>query len=370
MTLSIIGNQNFQEFNIYDSRIAIRYRIVSEDQNNRSYWSPIYKIDPNLAFIPGNRTNYGKIFGYKNSNSSFFQLSWDSVSTWKDDIGLDAGRLFPALAGNLIPKPSFIADLQDYDVWIRWSDNGDANKSPWIYKERISTTSLSVPDVSYKPEEFSVPATSPKFARAEVYRPGKPIKRYSPDILEIDSTTTTNILNAMYFQNPHGINKPFNILYYSSFDSGNLISGSAYWIAPLSLNSIAFYANSTDAQADQNRIVLPGSSQLSSGEIILKTFTQNSSSVLVGSNQITMPGHGFSSGDGIVYRSPSPITGIVDEQLLWVRVMSSSSFFVYEDYFQTRDFNFASLPLFSATGSGLGSFSRYPFLIYKTKIAL
>lgn len=367
MSVSIIGSENFQEFNIYDNTVLVRYRIVSEDRNNRSYWSPIYKINPDLAFVPGDRDTYGNIFAFKNSSANFFQVSWDSISIYKDNIGLDKGRVFPSLSGYLLPKPNFISKLINHDVWIRWSDSSDTNYSNWINKERASSTSIALPDSLYTSAQSQ--SKIPKFARIEIYRPGIPVKRYSPDVLVIDSTTTSNTVSKIIsFSSPHNITEVKNILYYASYTSGSFITNNSYWIAPITSNSIAFYASESDAQSDINRITPP--TTLAQAEILFKTFTQNSSSIIINDNIVNINNHGFSSGDGIVYRALNPAGGVTDEQLLWVRIINQNSFRVYKNYFETRDYSINSQNIFSNTGSGLASFSRYPFLMYKTKISL
>jgi hypothetical protein len=43
---AIIQSTNLPEPLISQGQYLVRYRIVSEDRNRRSHWSPIYYIDP------------------------------------------------------------------------------------------------------------------------------------------------------------------------------------------------------------------------------------------------------------------------------------------------------------------------------------
>lgn len=370
MAKLVVPYDQFQEFSIYDdSKISIRFSIVTDDQNTRSYWSPIYSVDVDWAFVPGDRLNYGQMIVHKQSGVDFFNISWDSISIYKDNIGLDLGIIFPAIVTP--PQPEYISKLLRYDLWTQWSDNSDSNFSNWTYRDRYSSTSVGIPSTSYTSAQNPYSSIVPKTVRVEIYRPGFPIKRYSPDVLQTDSSTTASSSSEyINFSMPHNINSHQRILFYSTYSpSVSLVSGASYWIAPLSTTQLAFYTSEANAIADTNRINLT-SLTFPESEIMLKTFTQDASTVSVGSNSIVMNKHGFDLGDPVVYRSPNPIGGLQDEQLLWVRPTGTNTFLVYENYMDTRNYTLSSLPIFTSTGSGVGSFSKYPFLLYKGKAAL
>ena len=129
---------------------SLRYRIVSSDNNRTSHWSPIYLVLPDYTFLSGN------IEFHKAGNIA--SLVWDSVTLNKVD-------------GD---KTYFIRKELQYDVWVRWDrgDNGD-----WLYKERLSTTSLSIPVPSTYTIGGVVQPSAPNRMSIEVYLPGYPIER-------------------------------------------------------------------------------------------------------------------------------------------------------------------------------------------------
>ena len=132
---------------------SVRYRIVSEDKNRTSHWSPTFLIQPNYTFVANNISF--------NKNGSIAQQAWDAVSILKN--------------GNQIRKAS------EYDIWVKWdrSDGGD-----FVYLERIQGTSVSFPI----PETYTingvVQASQPNRLTTEIYLRGNPISRDS-DFLKV-----------------------------------------------------------------------------------------------------------------------------------------------------------------------------------------
>jgi hypothetical protein len=124
----------------------VRYRIVSEDRNRLSHWSPIFLVQPEYTFVSGN-TSLGKSLNH-------VDIVWDSVIIEKDG--------------------AYIRKARDYDVWLRW-DKGDGGD--WIYAERVQQNSATfiIPntyfiegiDQSIKPDVLTV----------ELFLKGRPITR-------------------------------------------------------------------------------------------------------------------------------------------------------------------------------------------------
>lgn len=124
----------------------VRYRIVSEDRNRTSHWSPIVLVQPQYTYVPGT-TSITKA-------ADHVVLIWDPVTIEKD--------------GNYIRK------AHEYDIWLRWDkgDNGD-----WIYGERIdsNTATFIIPSTYFingvdqldKPNQLTV----------EIFLKGRPITR-------------------------------------------------------------------------------------------------------------------------------------------------------------------------------------------------
>lgn len=131
----------------------VRYRIISEDKNRTSHWSPTFLIQPNYTFV-SNTINFNK-------NGSIGQQAWDSVAILKN--------------GNEIRK------AVQYDVWIKAdrSDGGD-----WIYLERVSGTSVSFPIPQTYTINGVVQGSEPNKLTTEIYLLGNPISRDS-DFLKV-----------------------------------------------------------------------------------------------------------------------------------------------------------------------------------------
>ena len=130
---------------------SLRYRIVSSDKNRTSHWSPIYLILPDYVFVSGTIAF--------NKAGSIASLVWDSVTLNK----VDGGNTY------------FIKKESQYDFWVRWDRGG--NDGDWLYKERLSTTSLSLPVPATYTVDGVVQPSSPNRMSVEVYLPGYPIER-------------------------------------------------------------------------------------------------------------------------------------------------------------------------------------------------
>jgi hypothetical protein len=116
----------------------VRYRVVSEDKNRYSHWSPQYK----LLVDPVSTINHALII---NQSSSTLNLVWDPVE-----------------------------DITSFDVYTS-IDNG-----PWIYSTTVSTTSYS-----------SLINQANNHIQLAVQIPTYPKKRYADATLFI--TAVTNI---------------------------------------------------------------------------------------------------------------------------------------------------------------------------------
>jgi hypothetical protein len=130
---------------------SVRYRIVSSDKNRTSHWSPVYLIEPGFTFVPGDI-----VF---NKAGSIATIVWDSVEVTK------------IYDGNTYS----ITKTHEYDIWVRWDRGG--NNGDWLYKERIDTTSLSLPIPSTWTIDGVVQPTNPNRMSIEIYLKGEPVER-------------------------------------------------------------------------------------------------------------------------------------------------------------------------------------------------
>jgi hypothetical protein len=127
---------------------AIRYRILSEDKNRVSHWSPVEKLQPGYTFVSG-EINF-------NSSGGIVTSIWDPVRINKNSILVDTAF--------------------EYDVWVRFdrNDSGD-----WAYKQRVQGNSINI----IHPETYTingvVQGSSPNKYSIEVYLVGNIVSRDS-----------------------------------------------------------------------------------------------------------------------------------------------------------------------------------------------
>lgn len=130
---------------------SVRYRFISTDRNRTSHWSPVYLIVPDFTYVPGN------IYFHKAGNIS--SVAWDAVEITKV-VGAETYSIRKAL---------------EYDIWVRWDRGG--GDGDWLYKERLETTSLSLPTPTTWTINGVVQGTAPNRLSIEIYLKGYPIER-------------------------------------------------------------------------------------------------------------------------------------------------------------------------------------------------
>lgn len=130
---------------------SVRYRVISSDRNRTSHWSPVYLLQPGYTFVPGDIQFY--------KAGSIASVVWDAVEITKIE---DA-------------KTYSIRKALEYDFWVRWDRGG--GDGDWIYKERIETTSLSLPIPSTYTVNGTVQPSAPNRMSIEIYLKGEPVER-------------------------------------------------------------------------------------------------------------------------------------------------------------------------------------------------
>jgi hypothetical protein len=109
----IIPKERIPDINSLTDSYAVRFRLITEDRNKLSYWSPIFYINPGFDYISG-EIDIAKVSNHVN-------IIWDAVRIEKNGTFVDQAR--------------------EYDIWLRWSKNND--QGDFIYKERVQGTSTS-----------------------------------------------------------------------------------------------------------------------------------------------------------------------------------------------------------------------------------
>ena len=132
--------------NIYAQGHIVRYRIISEDQNRTSSWSPMIIVQPNYTFTPGTCV--------ANKSGSLVSVVWDSVKIYKGT--------------------QFIKNSNEYDIWLRWhrGTTGD-----WMYKQSSLTTNASFVIPTTYTVDGIVQGSAPNKLDIEIYLKGTPISR-------------------------------------------------------------------------------------------------------------------------------------------------------------------------------------------------
>lgn len=143
-----ISNSLLPPLSVEEEAYVFRYRIISEDKNRTSHWSPINIIKPEYTFTSG------LIHHTKSGDVS--TIAWDPVTISKN--------------GNEIRK------AHEFDIWVRWdrTDNGD-----WQYLQRIDTPSISILTPSTYKINNIVQGSQPNKLSVEVFLKGTPITRNS-----------------------------------------------------------------------------------------------------------------------------------------------------------------------------------------------
>jgi hypothetical protein len=144
---AIILQNNLPPVNTQTEGYSVRYRIVSEDRNRSSHWSPIYTVRPEYELVtPG--------FLVVEKNASHILVIWNPVTLKKSN--------------------TVVKKATEYDVWVRWhkSDEGD-----WILLERVEGTSLTILPVDTYTIDGVDQETQPNRIDVEVYLVGSPSVR-------------------------------------------------------------------------------------------------------------------------------------------------------------------------------------------------
>ena len=111
----------------------VRYRVVSEDRNKTSHWSPIYLLTPPYEFrrpsgIPLNGIKYFET--NTGGSNKVVTLAWDPIDVYNNNV--------------------FIRKAIAYDVWHKWGSG------LWTFEARVVNPSMTVVVPSPNPGTLSV----------------------------------------------------------------------------------------------------------------------------------------------------------------------------------------------------------------------
>jgi len=149
---------NFVLFKDGSFGYRVRYRIVSDDGNRTSHYSPIYSVKPNYVFLRPDGAELDDIDVVRRRR--YINIFWGTVAARE------------RVAGN------FIKNIGDYDVWLKW--NGESDQGIWIPAERAenegSLLGFVVPG-SYTLSNGTVVQEEPTRLSIEVYVRARPQSR-------------------------------------------------------------------------------------------------------------------------------------------------------------------------------------------------
>ena len=126
----------------------LRYRILSEDKNRTSHWSPLETLLPGYTFISGSI--------HHSKAGEINTVAWNAVIVNKDS--------------------TYITTAEEYDVWVRWDSNDGGD---WEYRSRVASSSISLLTPTSYTINGVVQGSAPNRLSVEIYLKGNPINRDS-----------------------------------------------------------------------------------------------------------------------------------------------------------------------------------------------
>lgn len=154
-------NQDLPIINSDIHGYAVRYRIVSDDKNRISAWSPTYYINADYTYVKGAISSPSKV-------GDVLIVTWDEVKVKKGDQS--------------------VGTIRDYEVWVKWDKNDGGD---WLYYKKVQGNS----------NNFRIPATytiggveqnsAPNRFSLEVYLEGVPVVRSTGPLLQYTITNHT-----------------------------------------------------------------------------------------------------------------------------------------------------------------------------------
>jgi hypothetical protein len=126
----IIKNKNLPSVSFDDNSLfyPVKYRIVSEDKNRVSQWSPTYKLvvpSTTAAGLPYDGAVSSKRFNISTSGSS--------------PVKIDANWSFKQENESPTNLEKIFSNVQSFDIWVRWNSVASPNTANWESWEFVST---------------------------------------------------------------------------------------------------------------------------------------------------------------------------------------------------------------------------------------
>ena len=128
-----IYNDATDRLEIDELYYKFRYRILSEDKNRVSFWSPIEKIEVEPLKSPFPYLTTNRISVAKAGSPEIITCVWSH----------------PGDSENPSEYERVQSNLDRYDVWIRWNNNNvtdlnDSGWTDWEFEATVASTSFSI----------------------------------------------------------------------------------------------------------------------------------------------------------------------------------------------------------------------------------
>ena len=216
----VIPKESLPDINVLTEAYEVRFRIVSDDRNRFSYWSPIFLTSPDYTYVPNQNLIIEKHTGYT-------AAIWNPVIIEKDGQS--------------------IGELQEYDLWVRWGT--DPSVGTWEHYERISSTSVNF----IKP---SSPAGLDHLS-VEIYVPGRPLlRRAMYDIYQSNGAGKVDLTNDIITLPENVFETGYEIYYESTNPIGGLTNATDYFARMITPTTMTLHPTKNDALNNTNKINL------------------------------------------------------------------------------------------------------------------
>lgn len=216
----VIPKENLPDINVLTEAYEVRFRIVSDDRNRFSYWSPIFLTRPDYTYVSSQNLIIEK-------HTEYTAAIWNPVIIEKDGQS--------------------IGELEQYDLWVRWGT--DPGQGAWEHYERISSTSVNF----IKP---SSPAGLDHLS-VEIYVPGRPLlRRAMYDIDQSNSSGKVDLTNDIITLPENVFQTGYDIYYESSVPIGGLTNATNYYARMITSTTMSLHPTKEDALNNTNKINL------------------------------------------------------------------------------------------------------------------
>lgn len=128
-----VYNPELERYEIGELFYSLRYRVISEDKNRYSHWSPITRLVMPDVTTPFAYNNPDRINVSVSGNPAVIVAIWNHPG--ENEPETDYEKIFNK--------------IDTFDVWIRWNNNNttdleDEGWEDWQYRSKVSTNTFNI----------------------------------------------------------------------------------------------------------------------------------------------------------------------------------------------------------------------------------